>query len=48
MKMRINFSKEKGTFILPVVAIGYDYENKELAFVFMFACWAFSIELNFK
>lgn len=48
MKVETNFDKEKGLFAFPVIAIGYKHKEKELSFVFMFACWAFSIEFIFK
>ena len=48
MKVQTNFDKEKGLFALPVIAIAYNHNQKALAFVFMFACWAFSIEFDFK
>lgn len=48
MKIRTNYDKEKGLFVLPFIAIGYEYKEKELTFVFMFACWAFSIKFEFK
>ena len=48
MKVETNFDKEKGMFAFPVLAIGYKYKKKELSFVFMFACWAFSIKFDFK
>ena len=38
MKIETNFDKEKGIFVLPVIAIGYKYEDRTLSFVFMFAC----------
>lgn len=47
MKIETNFDKEKGLFALPVVAISY-HKEKKLAIVFMIACWAFSIEFDFK
>lgn len=48
MKIETNFDKEKGLFAFPVIIIGYKYKEKGLSFVFMFACWAFSIEFAFK
>ena len=48
MKIKTSFDKEKGLFVFPNIAIGYKYENRELTFVFMFACWAFSIAFSFK
>ena len=48
MKVNTDFDKEKGIFVLPIIVIGYRHKNKELSFVFMFACWAFSIEFCFK
>lgn len=48
MKVETDFYKEKGLFAFPVIAIGYRYKEKELYFVFMFACWEFSIEFAFK
>ena len=48
MKIETNFDREKGLFALPVLAIGYKHKEKELAIVFMFACWAFSIGFIFK
>lgn len=48
MKIETNFDKENGLFMLPAIAIAYRYEDKALAFVFMFVCWAFSIEFSFK
>lgn len=48
MKIETNFDKEKGLFVLPVVVIGYKHKDIALSFVFMFACWAFSIEFAFK
>ena len=48
MKITTDFNKEKGLFMFPIIAIGYKHEDKELAFVFMFACWSFSIEFVFK
>ena len=48
MKVKTDFDKEKGLFAFPVIAIGYRHKEKELSFVFMFACWAFSIEFIFK
>lgn len=48
MKVETNFDKEKGVFAFPVIAIGYNTKLHSLAIVFMFACWAFSIEFNFK
>lgn len=48
MKVKTNFYKEKGMFVLPVIAIGYKHKDRTLSFVFMFACWAFSIEFAFK
>ena len=48
MKIETDFDKEEGIFILPVIAIGYKHEDKALAFIFMFACWSFSIEFVFK
>ena len=48
MKIETNFDKEKGLFALPVVAIAYRHEDRELAIVFMFVCWAFSITFAFK
>ena len=48
MKIRTNYDKEKGLFVLPVIAIGYKHEDKELTIVFMFACWAFGLEFDFK
>lgn len=48
MKIETNFDKEKGLFVLPVIAIGYNHKHKALSFVFMFACWSFSIEFVFK
>lgn len=48
MKVGTNFDKEKGLFAFPVIAIAYGDKEKELSFVFMFACWAFSIEFDFK
>lgn len=47
MKIETNFEKEKGLFILPVLVIGYQHEDRELAFVFMFACWSFVIDIYF-
>lgn len=47
MKIRTNFNKEKGTFILPVFIIAYSHKDKELAFGFMFACWIFSMGISF-
>lgn len=48
MKIETNFDKEKGLFVLPVIAIGYRHKEKELDIVFIFACWEFSIEFIFK
>lgn len=48
MKVRTNFDREKGLFALPVIAIAYNHKEKELAIVFVFACWAFSIVFAFK
>ena len=48
MKIKTNFEKEEGIFILPNIVIGYKHEDKELTFVFMFACWSFSIAFVFK
>lgn len=48
MKIETNFDKEKGLFALPIIAIAYRHEDRELAFVFMFAHWAFSIAFCFK
>lgn len=48
MKIRTQFDEEKGTFILLVFAIGYKHKDRELAFIFMFACWSFLIEFDFK
>lgn len=48
MKVRTNFDREKGMFALPVIAIAYNHKEKELAIVFMIACWAFSIGFCFK
>ena len=48
MKIKTDYDKEKGLFILPVFAIGYQHEDRELYFVFIFACWMFSIEFTFK
>ena len=31
MKIKTNFDKETGVFILPVLAIGYQHEDRELA-----------------
>ena len=48
MKVRTNFDREKGLFAFPIITIGYRYKDRELYFVFMFACWAFSIGFYFK
>ena len=48
MKIEINFDKQEGLFVLPVIAIGYKHKDITLSFVFMFAYWAFSIEFAFK
>ena len=48
MKIVTNFDKEEGIFILPNIIIGYKHEDRELIFMFMFACWAFSIVFAFK
>lgn len=48
MKIKTDLDTEKGLFILPNIAIGYRHKDKALVFVFMFACWAFSIEFAFK
>lgn len=48
MKIGTDFEKEKGLFMFPIIAIGYRHKDRELAFVFMFACWAFSIVFTFK
>lgn len=48
MKVEINFDKEKGLFAFPVLAIAYNNKEKELAIVFMVACWAFGISFVFK
>lgn len=48
MKIGINFDKEKELFVIPNIVIGYKYKDKELTFIFMFACWSFVIEFDFK
>ena len=48
MKVETNFDREKGLFVFPIIIIGYRHKDKELAFVFMFACWTFSIGFCFK
>lgn len=48
MKITTDFEKEKGLFMFPIIAIGYKHEDRELAFVFAFAYWTFSIEFAFK
>ena len=48
MKVETNFDKEKGLFAFPVIAIGYKHKERELSFVFMFACWSFAIVFSFK
>lgn len=48
MKVETNFDREKGLFVLPIIGIGYTHKNRRLSFLFMFACWAFSIEFCFK
>lgn len=48
MKIETNFDKEKGMFALPIIGIAYQHKSKELAFVFMFACWCFSMTFVFK
>lgn len=48
MKIETNLDTEKGLFMLPNIATAYRCEDKALVFVFMFACWAFSIEFAFK
>ena len=48
MKITTNFDKEEEIFIFPNIIIGYKYEDKELIFIFMFACCSFSIDFVFK
>lgn len=48
MKVETNIDKEKGLFALPVIAIGYHTKRHSFAIVFIFICWAFSIEFVFK
>lgn len=48
MKVNTNFDKEKGIFVFPLIAIGYRHKDRELSFVFMFACWAFGLSFIFK
>ena len=48
MKIRTDFAKDKGIFIFPVIAIDYRHKDIELAFVFLFACWSFTIDIYFK
>ena len=48
MKVETNFDKEKGMIMLPTIGIGYHTKKHSFAIVFMFICWAFSIEFNFK
>lgn len=48
MKITTDFEKDEGIFILPNLVIGYNHEDRELTFVFIFAYWTFSIEFVFK
>ena len=48
MKITTNFDREKGLFAFPNIVIGYKHKDKELTFLFIFACWAFAIEFDFK
>lgn len=48
MKVETNFDRNKGLFALPVIAIAYNHKEKELAIVFMVACWAFGLSFIFK
>lgn len=48
MKVKTNFDKEKGMIALPTIAIGYHTKEHSFVIVFIFICWAFSIEFDFK
>lgn len=48
MKIKSNFYKENGIFVLPVIAIGYHTKEHSFVIVFIFICWGFSIEFDFK
>lgn len=48
MKIETNFDKEEGLIILPNIAIGYHTKQHSFSILFMFICWAFSIEFIFK
>ena len=47
MKINTDWDKEKGLFALPNIVIGYKHKEKELTFIFIFACWYFAIEICF-
>ena len=47
MKIETDFDKEEGLFIFPIIAIAYRHEDRALAFIFMFACWLFSVAFCF-
>lgn len=48
MKIETNFDKEEGMISLPTIGIGYHTKQHRFAIVFVFICWAFSIEFIFK
>lgn len=48
MKVNTHFDRDKGTFILPNIVLGYNNEDKVICFIVFFACWAFAIEICFK
>lgn len=48
MKINTHFDTEPGTFIFPDIIMGYNTKDKTFVLLFMFACWAFSIEFCFK
>ena len=48
MKIKTDFDKERELIALPTIAMGYHTKYHTFTIVFMFVCWAFSIEFVFK
>ena len=48
MKIETSFDKEKGMIVLPTISMGYHTKQHSFAMIFIFICWAFSIEFIFK
>lgn len=48
MKIKTDFEKEKAMIAFPAIVIGYNTKLHKFTILFMFICWAFSIEFIFK